>query len=76
MPVIVRLKHCVILMYSRDHNPPHVHVRTPDGAAVMRIADQALMHGRIDRRAVREAAGWVATHREVLEQHWQELKGQ
>jgi hypothetical protein len=73
VPVIVRLQHCVIAMYFRDHNPPHFHVVTPDAEAQMALASLELMEGSVDRRALREARAWAEEHRDELWAKWDEL---
>ena len=75
MPVVVRLRLCVILMFFRDHNPPHFHVRTTEGEAQMKIDDLTLMEGRVDRRAAAEARAWARGNRVLLERRWRELSG-
>ena len=55
MPIIVRLQYCVIRMYFKDHNPPHFHIDTPDGKALMTIRTLEVFEGEVDSRAVREA---------------------
>ena len=73
MPVIERLQHCVILMYFRDHNPPHFHVDTPDAQAQVSIRTLRVIRGGIDRRALQEAQGWAMANRERLWAKWEEF---
>ena len=74
MPLLVRLQLCRVYIYARDHNPPHVHVRTPDGDAAVAIRGQRLLAGEVDRRAMREATEWIARNADVLEEIWDELR--
>ena len=67
MPVLVRLRYCVIAMYFRDHNPPHFHIVTPDSEAQMTIASLSILEGAVDRRAEREARGRAAANRATRE---------
>ena len=73
MPVIIRLRHCVIAMYFFDHNPPHFHVVTPDGEAQMALASLEIMEGQVDRRAEREARDWAEHNRDLLWLKWEEF---
>ncbi len=73
MPVIARLRYCVITMYFSDHNPPHFHIVTPDGEAQMAIASLHLMEGDVDRRAIREARDWGEANRDRLWTKWEEF---
>jgi Domain of unknown function (DUF4160) len=73
MPTIVRLQLSVIRMYFKDHNPPHFHVETPQGRAMLRISDFSIIEGQAPARAVKEARLWAEANRGHLEQVWQEL---
>lgn len=68
MPVVVRLRYCVIRMYFQDHNPPHFHVDTPDAQACYGIRELDLIEGSVDRKAEKEALAWAQTNRFKL---WQ-----
>ena len=72
MPIVVRLQHCVIRMYFRDHNPPHFHVDGPTIKALYTIRTLELLEGRIDRKAEREALDWAEKNRLKLWQLWKE----
>lgn len=73
MPVLVRLQFCVIRMYFRDHNPPHFHIDTPDGGALMAIRSLEVFEGKVDGRAEREAREWAEANRGLLWSAWQEF---
>ena len=73
MPVIVRLRYCVIVMYFHDHNPPHFHVLTRAGDAMVAIASLEVIEGEVDRRAMNEAKDWAEEHRAVLWAKWDEF---
>jgi Domain of unknown function (DUF4160) len=72
MPIVVRLQYCVIRMYFNDHNPPHFHVDTTDGRALVAIADGTLIEGRASARAMREARDWAEVNRDKLFAIWAE----
>jgi hypothetical protein len=63
-----------ITMYAEDHNPPHVHVVGPDFQAKVRITDAEVFAGAIPPRHRREALSWIAAHRGMLMEMWDELK--
>ena len=73
MPVIVRLQYCVIRMYFHDHNPPHFHIDTPDGRALMAIRSLEVIEGEVDARAEGEAKTWAAANVDRLWAAWQEF---
>jgi hypothetical protein len=72
MPIIVRLQYCVIRMYFEDHNPPHFHVDTTEGRALLTIGDLSVIEGKIASRALKEARTWAEVHRDRLWSAWQE----
>jgi hypothetical protein len=72
MPIIVRLRYCVIRMYFRDHNPPHFHVDTPEAKAVVAIRTLEVIDGEVDRRALREATDWAEANYDRLWEAWRE----
>jgi Domain of unknown function (DUF4160) len=47
MPQIKRFSGFKLLMFFQDENPPHVHIKGPDFAAKMRIADGGLIAGQL-----------------------------
>lgn len=72
MPVVVRLRYCVIRMYFKDHNPPHFHVDTTEGSAEYTIKSLELMAGQISSRAEKEALSWATENRFKLWRLWKE----
>lgn len=55
MPTLARLGNVLIRIYGEDHVPPHFHVVTPDGEAMVRIEDLQVHAGSIDRKSLRVA---------------------
>lgn len=72
MPVLVRLRYCVIRMYFNDHNPPHYHVDTTDGRALVAIEDGTVIEGKVAARALKEARTWAEANRDRLYASWKE----
>ena len=74
MPVIVRLRYCVIFMYADDHNPPHFHINSLDGRdAQVRLGTLSVINGEVDRRALKEAVEWAAQNTALLEEAWNDF---
>ena len=61
-------------MFFGDHNPPHFHILSREGAAQVRIDTLEVMNmtGKVD---LREALDWVAENRGLLEAKWTEFSG-
>jgi len=54
MPEIKRFSGFRLLMFFQDENPPHVHIKGPDFAAKIRIANGDLLAGAAPSRARRK----------------------
>jgi hypothetical protein len=63
-----------LLMFFQDENPPHVHIKGPDFAAKMRIADGDLIAGDAPNKVLRRARQWVEQNRAELLQLWREFQ--
>ena len=74
MPQIKRFSGFKLLMFFQDENPPHVHIKGPDFAAKMRIADGDLMAGDAPNKVLRRARQWVEQNRAELLQLWREFQ--
>jgi hypothetical protein len=73
MPTIVKLGNIAIRMFAKDHNPPHLHIVTPDHQALVSIETLELLRGSMDRRSLEIALEWAAANREILELEWNRL---
>lgn len=67
MPLIQRFLNCAIYINTRDHNPPHFHVRMMDGreAWVDIMTLEFLTHG-VARREIKDALDWARNNRALL----------
>lgn len=52
--------------------PPHFHISTTYGEALMRISDLALIKGRLRRRDLDLVLDWAARNRQRIEDGWNE----
>jgi len=69
MPVISRFLGIIILMYWRDHNPPHFHAKYGDYEILVSLEGQ-IMEGRFPKRALRLVLEWMDMHRDELMLNW------
>jgi hypothetical protein len=76
MPDLGRLPGFKILMFFRDENPPHVHIKGADFAAKLRISNGDLLAGRAPPRALRRAREWIGERRDELADLWDVFKGE
>lgn len=70
MPTIIVLGNVKIQIFGDDHAPPHFHIVTPDGEALVRIADFVVLAGKVRGRDARRALQWASQHREDLTDAW------
>ncbi len=71
MPVISRFYGIVILMFFKDHHPPHFHAKYEGRLAVYSIKSCRLLAGKLPPRATRLIKEWVKLHEKELMVDWQ-----
>lgn len=70
MPEISRFYGISILLYVRDHPPPHFHAEYQGHEAVFEIGTLRLKQGYLPARARSLVVEGAALHREELEDAW------
>ncbi len=75
MPTTVVLGNVKIQIFGDDHAPPHFHIVTPDGEALVRLADLRVIAGKIRSRDARRAIDWARENHEELKDAWQRYSG-
>jgi hypothetical protein len=73
MPTICRFYGITIAIYFNDHAPPHFHARYGEFLAQVRIADGAVMRGRLPPRALRLVRQWNLRYKLEIERSWVQL---
>jgi hypothetical protein len=69
-----RFPGCRVVIYPRDHRPPHVHVEFRDGDRCKVEIETLLVVGAV--RPVGKLAkplAWIAANRELLLAKWKEI---
>ena len=74
MPTICRFYGISIAIYFEDHAPPHFHARYGEFLAQVRIADGAVMRGRLPPRALRLVREWNLRYKREIERSWETLQ--
>jgi hypothetical protein len=74
MPEISRFFGIVIVMYYKEHAPPHFHAKYAGQRAAFSIDDLRLTEGRLPRRAVSLVLEWAFQHREELMENWRRVE--
>ena len=70
MPEISRFLGIVIFMYASEHNPPHLHIRYNEFAAVMNLRTLNIMEGKLPARVRGLVEEWAELHQDELLAMW------
>ena len=68
MPEIKRFASFKVLMFFKDENPPHVHIKGSDFAAKVRLSNGDVIAGSAPNKVLREVRPWIK------ERLWNEFK--
>jgi len=60
-------------MYADDHVPPHFHVVTTNGEALVAIEGLEVLRGSIDGRSLEAALTWARENLGTLNEEWRLL---
>ncbi len=71
MPEISRFFGIIILMYYREHNPPHFHARYNEFEALIAIDSLSVISGFLPPRVIGLVVEWAAIHRNEILTQWQ-----
>lgn len=76
MPTVLRRGRWTVSIFTRDHPPPHVHVRGSSGDVKVALSPVRVqgIRGLADREA-QEAVRLVVDHREHLLACWRRIHG-
>lgn len=70
MPVISRFYGISIMMFFKDHNPPHFHAKYEGRIAVFNIRTHRLLAGALPPQAGRLVREWLKMHEKELLENW------
>lgn len=69
MPEISRFLGIVIVMYYREHPPPHFHAKYGEYRITVSVEDGVVM-GSFPPRALAHVVEWLEIHRDELLEDW------
>ena len=73
MPTMKRFHNCRVVMYPREHSPPHFHVVMNDGRqCLIAIEDLEVLVGAVPARELREAMVWARANTGLLTVTWKD----
>jgi hypothetical protein len=71
MPTLSMFDGIKILMYYRDHHPPHFHVERADESAEVGIDPIVILEGELSRPTRAKVFEWAAIHQAELRANWE-----
>lgn len=71
MPKIAEFDGIAIIMYQREHEPPHFHVRYGEFKAAVGIDPLRVLKGRLPPRIQRLVFEWASLHQRELLDNWE-----
>jgi hypothetical protein len=74
MPTIALVAGVRIIIYPKDHLPPHLHAILAEHEAMISIVTGDLLEGSLPRAKLRTVQRWLAAHREEIAFVWQEVR--
>jgi hypothetical protein len=74
MPTIAIVFGVRIIIYPKDHLPPHLHAKFAEHEAMISIATGDLLEGSLPRAKLRAVREWLARHREQVAYIWREIR--
>jgi uncharacterized protein DUF4160 len=74
MPTIAIVAGVRIIIYPKNHLPPHLHVKFAEYEAMISIVTGDVLEGSLPRAKQRAVRDWLSTHREQVAYVWQEIR--
>lgn len=74
MPTIHRIDKIKININPSDHNPPHVHVLSPNFVVVLNILTREIIRGKASSKQLAAVRDWMESNEDDLLEKW-EIKG-
>ena len=74
MPTIALVSGVRIIIYPKDHLPPHLHAKFAEHEAIISIVTGNVLEGSLPRAKLRAVQAWLAKHREQVAYVWREIR--
>jgi hypothetical protein len=74
MPTIAIVAGVRIVIYPKDHLPPHLHVILAEYEAMISIVTGDVLEGSLPRAKLKAVQKWLAKHREQVAFVWREIR--
>jgi hypothetical protein len=74
MPTIAIVVGVRIIIYPKDHLPPHLHAKFAEHEAMISIVTGDVLEGSLPRAKLRAVQEWLAKRRERVAYIWREIR--
>lgn len=74
MPTIAIIDGVRIVIYLKDHVPPHLHAFFADCEAQISILTGEVLNGSLPRSKLKAVQHWLDAHREQVSYIWSEIR--
>ena len=74
MPTIAIVMGVRIVIYPKDHLPPHLHARFAEHEAMISIVTGDVLQGSLPRSKLTAVQDWLAVRRERVAYIWEEVR--
>ena len=74
MPTIAIVAGVRVIIYPKDHLPPHLHVKFAEYEAMISIATGDVLEGSLPRAKLKAIKDWLSAHRDQVAYVWQEVR--
>ncbi len=75
-PTLLRTKNLRVVVYPKDHGPPHIHVIGPDAEARFQLEDMECIFSRgFSKGALKRIGQFLRDKEELLKEAWDEFQG-
>ncbi len=74
MPTIAIVFGVRIIIYPKEHLPPHLHAKFAEHEAMISILTGDVLEGSLPRAKLRAVQQWLARHREQVAYIWREIR--
>jgi hypothetical protein len=74
MPTIAIVVGVRIIIYPKDHLPPHLHAKFAEHEAMISILTGDILEGSLPQTKRKAVQDWLAAHREHVAYIWREIR--
>jgi hypothetical protein len=73
MPTIAIVAGVRIIIYPKDHLPPHLHAKSAEHEAMISIVTGDLLEGSLSKAKLKAVQNWLAARREQVAYVWRKF---